>query len=278
MSSTALNRDTTKFRIAVFISIAAHLILFLLAVLSPTWLRSSKKGMTHYVNLIGLPGGGGGGPGGTPGGGGGLRSASKTETNITETAVPPRETLRDLTIPEKAFQEPSKTALRHPEEKSKREKTTTKAGKKTVIQKRTPTESSPQSSSSSGSQPGSGLGIGLGDGTGEGTGFGSAYDIQYGLAYFPFRYYLQYVQDKVSSNWFKSSFDPGLSGSLKTTVYFQILRNGSISNLRITERSGFRSLDIKALRAVQDSVPFPPLPSEYDGNYLGIHLYFEHSK
>lgn len=278
MSSAAYSRDFTKFRIAVIISFAAHLLLFLTAVVSPKWLKSSKKGMTHYVNLVAMSGGGGG-QGGSPGGGGGggLRSASQRKETVTETSVPQRESLKDLTIPERAVREPSETAMRHPDKQSERKKTVTKPGKKTSIQKSLPSSTS-GSSSSSASPPGSGLGIGLGDGTGGGTGFGSAYDLQAGLTHFPFRYYLQYVTDKVSSHWFKSPFDPGVSENLKTTVYFRILRNGNISNLRITERSGLRSLDMKALRAVQDSVPFPPLPAEYEGDYLGLHLYFEHSK
>jgi TonB family protein len=229
--------------------------------------------MIHYVNVVSFPGGGGGG--GSPGG-----KTQPGEEKLAETAVPERETLRDLTTPQKLQQE-SPTTLRHPVEKPKRERRPP-SEKKAVIQK---TQTPPESSSSkktgtaaTGSGNGSGTGVRLGIGSGPGGGFGSEFSSQIGLSNFPYTYYLQTIHGKISSNWYTSQVSPGITGDFHTTVYFKIYRNGEISTLEIKERSGIRSLDLSALRAIQSSVPFPPLPNDYDGEYLGIHLIFEHNK
>ncbi|MGD9345010.1 MAG: TonB C-terminal domain-containing protein, partial [Candidatus Aminicenantes bacterium] len=67
-------------------------------------------------------------------------------------------------------------------------------------------------------------------------------------------------------------------GDFRTVVYFKIFRNGEISPLEIRESSRIRSLDLSARRAIQSSAPFPPLPRDYEGDFLGIHLIFEHNK
>jgi TonB family protein len=263
-----------NFKRALVVSISFHLALFLLILLSPYFPKSPKKEMIHYVNVISFPGGGGGG--GSSGGG------SRTEEKLIETAVPHRETLRDLTTPQKLQQESSST-LRHPVEKPKREKTPP-SEKKAVIQK---TQKSPESSSSktsegvdskTGSGAGTGVRIGIGSGPGGGGGFGSELSSQIGLSNFPYTYYLQTIHGKISGNWYTSQISPGVTGDFHTTVYFKIFRNGEISSLEIREQSGIRSLDLSALRAIQSSAPFPPLPNDYEEEFLGIHLIFEHNK
>jgi len=263
-----------NFKRALVVSISFHLALFLLILLSPYFPKSPKKEMIHYVNVISFPGSGGGG--GSSGGG------SRTEEKLIETAVPHRETLRDLTTPQKLQQESSST-LRHPVEKPKREKTPP-SEKKAVIQK---TQKSPESSSSktsegvdskTGSGAGTGVRIGIGSGPGGGGGFGSELSSQIGLSNFPYTYYLQTIHGKISGNWYTSQISPGVTGEFHTTVYFKIFRNGEISSLEIRERSGIRSLDLSALRAILSSAPFPPLPNDYEEDFLGIHLIFEHNK
>ncbi len=222
--------------------------------------------MIHYVNVISFPGGGGGSSGGGP----------RAEEKLAETAVPQRETLRDLTTPQKLQQE-SPSSLRHPVEKPKREKKPP-SEKKTVIQKtqKPPDSSSPKSSDGANSEAGSGVRIGIG--SGGGGGFGSEFSSQIGLSNFPYTYYLQTIHGKISGNWYTSQISPGVTGDFHTTVYFKIFRNGEISTLEIKERSGIRSLDLSARRAIQSSAPFPPLPNDYEGDFLGIHLIFEHNK
>jgi TonB family protein len=51
--------------------------------------------------------------------------------------------------------------------------------------------------------------------------------------------------------------------ALEVTVAFEILRDGTVRNVRIGEASGVQSLDRSALRAVVDASPLPPLPSSW---------------
>jgi len=249
-----------SFRSAVILSLVAHLGLFLLIIVSPSLPKSSKKGMIHYVNLISLPGGGGGG--------------GETEVSEVKTPLEKRDTLKDLTTPQR-FQEQPTSSFRHPVDKPKKERTAEKEKKAIIRQPQRSVSSKGKSTGGTGSGPGAGLRIGVGKETGLG---GSGYSSQIGLSTFPFTYYLQIIMDRVSANWFTSLVDPGVSGSFHTTVYFKIYRNGQISSVEVEESSGIRSLDLSAVRAIHSSAPFPPLPREYEDEYLVIHLIFEHSK
>ena len=61
----------------------------------------------------------------------------------------------------------------------------------------------------------------------------------------------------------------------KAVVYFRIQRGGEISDIKVETSSGEPNLDLSGLRAVQESAPFPPLPSGFDEEYLIVHFYFE---
>jgi len=263
----ALARSSAAFKKAVILSFTFHLAFFLFILLSPHLQKPSRGEMIHYVELMSFPGGGGGG---SPGEGGG------SEEKLAETALPERESLRDLTTPQKLQQETSST-LRHPVEKPGKE-TRTKKEKKAVIQKQSTGTREAEAGSVEGKGTGQGSGVRLGGGLGSGADTGSAFSSQIGLSSFPFTYYLQIIIDRVSNNWFTSLVSPGITGSFQSTVHFRIYKNGQISEPKIEESSGMRSLDMSALRAIKTSAPFPPLPSEYEDEYLGIYLIFEHSK
>ena len=66
------------------------------------------------------------------------------------------------------------------------------------------------------------------------------------------------------------------SSSLMTTIYFRILKDGSIVETKVEKTSGLDLFDQTAVRAIISSAPFPPLPNEFSGEYLGIHLEFEY--
>lgn len=267
-----MEREYPFFKKAAFLSILIHVALFMIILVSPHFPKSSRKDLVHYVNVISFSGGGNGG--GSSGGG------QREEEKIVETAVPAKETLRDLTIPEKLKQE-SSASLRHPVEKPKRDKKP-KTKKKSIIQKSSSnkTQSKKTIPSSNGNKKGTGIGIGVGDGSGSGEdfGFGSEYASQIGLSNFPFTYYLQWIHDRISSNWIISQISAGVRGNFHTTVKFKIFKNGEISNVEFIERSKIRSLDLSVLRAIQRAAPFPPLPREYEDEYLIIRLIFEHKK
>jgi TonB family protein len=273
---TGLLANERMFKRAVVFSAVFHTVLFTVIAISPSMTKPVQKGMIHYVSLGGLSGGGGGG--GTGGGGGGGGGGPKAAVQ------PPakKETLRDLAVPSKVKPE-VKPSMTYPVDKPRKDKKG-RDEKKAVISKPQPNATGvsddktavPGTGQTGG---GSGLRIGLGEGPGEGSGVGgSGYGDQIGLSGFPYQYYLQIISDRVSSSWFTSLVDPGVSGTFFTTVYFKILRNGQVTDFKVKESSGIQSLDMSAQRAIQISAPFPPLPSDYEGDYLGIHLIFEHSK
>jgi TonB family protein len=110
------------------------------------------------------------------------------------------------------------------------------------------------------------LGVSVGVGTADGTG------IAVDAANFPFAYFLSGVERKVSENWF-SAVAEGASG-LTCVVYFRLLRDGSVADVRLETSSGNAYFDRAAVRAVKSAVPFPPLPRAFPNEYLGIHFTF----
>jgi TonB family protein len=264
------------FKRAVVLSAVLHVGLFVLIVVSPSFSRSRQpKGLVQYVNFLG---GGGGGTGGEPGGGG-ATVAPKTEP----LPAPKKPALRDLTVPSKLKAEPT-SSLTHPVDKPKSKKT---AEKKAAISKpepAAPTAADAVNVASGAATSGSGYGLRFGTGgggaggTGGGLGGGAGAGDPFGVASFPFQFYLQMISDKITANWFQSLVDPGVGGVLQTQVYFRIYRNGSISDIKVEVSSGIGSFDLSAQRAIMSAAPFAALPNEYDGQYLGITLVFEHAK
>ncbi|MFQ6082720.1 MAG: energy transducer TonB [Candidatus Aminicenantia bacterium] len=234
--------DYRVFKLSIAFSVIAHILLFIAVFLSPSFSKSSSKGMIHYVSLISLPGGG--------------KEVSSLSSKGTS--------LKDLT---KFQPKKSESKIRYPEKEPKK-KPTPRKKKETVVSKskqEVKTTYQKGELTTAISRKGSGVGLGIGEGEG-------------GISGFPFTYYILLVRDKVSANWYTSLVSPGLTGSFRTVVYFKILRDGQISELKIEENSGVRSLDLSALRAVQSAAPFPSLPYGFEGEYLGIHFIFEHSK
>lgn len=105
-----------------------------------------------------------------------------------------------------------------------------------------------------------GLGDGISAATVDGAGFGSSY-------------YLSLIFGRIRDLW---DNPVEASATLRVTVYFKITREGRIYDAQVEKSSGIELFDEAAKRAVLTSAPFPPLPSEYSGDYLGIHLEFEY--
>jgi protein TonB len=86
---------------------------------------------------------------------------------------------------------------------------------------------------------------------------------------FPFAWYLARVQQKVTERWEGRA----LQGR-QPVVTFEIARDGQVSNVAVKDSSGNRYYDLTAMRAIADAAPFPPLPPEFRGSVLRIHLGF----
>jgi colicin import membrane protein len=110
------------------------------------------------------------------------------------------------------------------------------------------------------------LDMSVGIGTADGT------DIAVDGANFPFSYFLAAIERKVSENWFSAVSEK--AAGLTCVVYFTLMRDGSVSDLRLEKSSGNAYFDRAATRAVKSAAPFPPLPKAFTDAYLGIHFTF----
>lgn len=106
---------------------------------------------------------------------------------------------------------------------------------------------------------------------GVGVGMGSPFGRRFGN-------YATVLRDAVARKWNTSDVDPRLRTAPPVIVHFTILRNGSVKNVRVVQRSPYPLLDASAQRAIYDAVPFPPLPAEFEGSEANIEFEFQLSR
>jgi len=92
---------------------------------------------------------------------------------------------------------------------------------------------------------------------------------------FPFAYYLTILQNRVQNNWNPPYQTTTQQEKMSTIVGFQVLRNGKIVNVAVEKSSGRYLYDQAAQRAVYSANPLPPLPDEFNGEFLSVHIEFE---
>jgi periplasmic protein TonB len=90
-----------------------------------------------------------------------------------------------------------------------------------------------------------------------------------------YSWYVTAIRNRISSNWMKTTVDPSIRVAPRVFVSFQIYRDGRVVNPQLTSSSGISSLDRSALRAVYDSSPMPPLPSDYPGSSVAVEFWFD---
>lgn len=87
--------------------------------------------------------------------------------------------------------------------------------------------------------------------------------------------YVDAVRNRISSNWLQSTVDPSIRWAPRAMFTFQILRDGTVANVQMTQSSGNRTVDNSALRAILSSSPMSPLPSNYSGSNVSVEFYFD---
>jgi protein TonB len=90
-----------------------------------------------------------------------------------------------------------------------------------------------------------------------------------------FPWYVEAVRNRISSNWLQSTVDPSVHWAPRAVVTFDILGNGSVTNVQILRTSGNSSVDNSAVRAILGSNPLNPLPNEYRGPRVSVEFWFE---
>ncbi|MEW5807705.1 MAG: TonB family protein [Acidobacteriota bacterium] len=92
---------------------------------------------------------------------------------------------------------------------------------------------------------------------------------------FEYAWYRATVISKLKENWVKPVIPLNGRTSLLCTITFQIMRDGRVEDIVVESSSGLFSLDRSALRAVQDSSPFPPLPYQFGQPSLKAKFIFD---
>jgi TonB family protein len=210
----------------------------------------SRKSMEGYptiyrVGLVSLPSGGRAGRAGQA-----AEQSSEQKVTISSKPEP-----QEKGVSVKEFQK-TKT------KKKKTKVTPNKAQSTSQAKKPATTDKKPEGKVTEGDELGQeyGLGDGISAATVDGAGFGSSY-------------YLALVFGRIRDLW---DNPVEASATLRVTVYFKIMREGQIIDAQVEKSSGIDLFDEAAKRAVLSGAPLPPLPSEYTGSYLGIHLEFEY--
>jgi TonB family protein len=85
---------------------------------------------------------------------------------------------------------------------------------------------------------------------------------------FTYGYYLDRLLSLIDAQWVR----PPLGSGIRAVISFRIQRDGSMTDLRVSEPSGYNTFDLAAYRAVQNASPFPPLPRAYRHDSLGVNL------
>lgn len=89
--------------------------------------------------------------------------------------------------------------------------------------------------------------------------------------------YLDDVLKKVRLHWYSLIPDvarPPLMKKGKVSINFAILKDGSVTGIKLDESSGDGSLDGAAWDGIAKSGPLPPLPNEFKGQYLRLRFHF----
>ncbi len=85
------------------------------------------------------------------------------------------------------------------------------------------------------------------------------------------------MQRKIAEHWDPVYGEFEKRGGRRVVVFFKVLREGDIVDLRVEKSSGKELLDKSALTAIMKANPLPPLPHEFDGSELRVHFGFEYS-
>lgn len=279
-----------EIRGALFLSAVAHGVLFLALLVVTPYLSSTRLLLppVYTVNLVDLSGGGSAG-----------RRAVSPETPQPETKKPqpPKELPKAEKPPEPKAEKPPppppkpkpeapKTEMTlptaKPKEPPKREEKRAEPTERQLAERKKdvppPTRPSPEPARRPGPDSRrepertptngghAGAGVGPGSSIALGTPGGA---LSLDTAHFPFTYYLRQITDRIEQNWRRPE-----ENVTRVVVYFRIKRDGTIVEPQVSESSRSQVVDLLAAGAVKRSEPFPPLPLEFGGDYLGIYLCF----
>ena len=90
--------------------------------------------------------------------------------------------------------------------------------------------------------------------------------------------YLSRVLHDVKQHWVELIPEPARTKRGNVALDFAILRDGSLTGLRVVKTSGDVALDRPAWGSISGSIPFPPLPREFKGPYIGLRFRYYYNE
>ena len=103
------------------------------------------------------------------------------------------------------------------------------------------------------------------------AGGGGSADVAADPGLFPFPWYLARMRAALWSSWSQR-----MPAEARTCVVsFALARNGSVSEVSVSDGSGDSDFDYAALASVQEAAPFPPLPEDFKDPTLKVHVKFQ---
>jgi protein TonB len=91
-----------------------------------------------------------------------------------------------------------------------------------------------------------------------------------------FSYYVRAVNSKMSTSWYKQEVDPQTPKGSRAYIQFAIHRDGSVSNVQMSQNSGSQTLDRSCLRAAKRVDTFGALPAQYNKSSVMTSFYCEY--
>jgi TonB family protein len=95
-----------------------------------------------------------------------------------------------------------------------------------------------------------------------------------------FDHYSAHILKMIHKQWYKAIPDvarPPAAKAGTVVIKFAVKKNGQIDGLQIVSGSGDDALDRAVLVGITASVPFPSLPSKFEGEYLALRLCFSYN-
>ncbi len=91
-----------------------------------------------------------------------------------------------------------------------------------------------------------------------------------------FGWYVDGINRKMTSNWYKPEVDPHTPRGSRAYIQFAIHRDGSVSNVQMSQNSGSQTLDRACMRAAQRVDTFGALPAQYNQSTVMTSFYCEY--
>ena len=90
-----------------------------------------------------------------------------------------------------------------------------------------------------------------------------------------FSLYIRKMARNLKKNWLAVMPKAAYTGAQgRTSVQFQVQRDGKIENITLKATAGNDELDQAALNAIRHSNPLDPLPTEFKGSYIELRYSF----